>query len=288
MRIATTTFAPAVSPDSPGKSARANRKERVAKRDAWLREIDPGCQFHLLFDLIPGVYFFAKDRQGEFMFLGRNNRERCHLKDDAAVIGLNDFDVNPPDVARSYVLDDARIYATGEPLLNRVELLFDHLGIPGWFVVNKLPIWSRSGEIIGIMGFSQSYDGRAQMLQPFHSISKAVQYIRANYQQAVTLGRLAVVAGLSTRQLQRKFKTVFGFSPHQFLVRTRLLAGCRLLSETQKGVGEIAYVCGFGDQSAFAHHFRQNIGMTPSQYRAREPFVCYTATPPTLLDDTRN
>jgi hypothetical protein len=36
---------------------------------------------------------------------------RCHLKDDAAVIGMNDFDVNPPDLARSYVLDDARIYS---------------------------------------------------------------------------------------------------------------------------------------------------------------------------------
>ena len=143
------------------------------------------------------------------MFLGRNNRERCHLKDDAAVIGLNDFDVNPPDLARSYVLDDARIYATGEPLLNRVELWFDHLGIPDWFVVNKLPIWSRTGEIIGVMGFSQSYDSRAQLLQPFHSISKAVQYLRINYQQQVTISRLAAVSGLSTRQLQRKFKPAF-------------------------------------------------------------------------------
>ena len=134
MRIATPTPV-AVPRDLPVKSVRADRKERLAKRDRWLREIDPGCQFHLLLDLVPGVYFFAKNRQGEFMFLGRNNRERCHLKDDAAVIGLTDFDVNPPDLARSYVLDDTRIYATGEPLLDRVELWFDHLGIPDWFVV---------------------------------------------------------------------------------------------------------------------------------------------------------
>ena len=268
MRIATRDSV-AVPRDPPAKSAGADRRKRLAKRDHWVQQIDPGCQFHLLFDLIPGVYFFAKNRQGEFMFLGRNNRERCHLKDDAAVIGLNDFDVNPPDLARSYVLDDARIYATGEPLLNRVELWFDHLGIPDWFVVNKLPIWSRTGEVIGVMGFSQSYDGRAQLLQPFHSISKAVQYLRINYQQEVRIGRLAVISGLSTRQLQRKFKAAFGLSPRQFLIRTRLLAGCRMLSETQLGVGEIAYACGFGDQSAFARHFRRHIGMTPSQYRAR-------------------
>jgi AraC-like DNA-binding protein len=119
------------------------------------------------------------------------------------------------------------------------------------------------------MGFSQSYDGRAQLLQPFHSISRAVQYLGINYQQEVTIGRLAVVSGLSTRQLQRKFKAAFGLSPQQFLIRTRLLAGCRMLSETQQAVGEIAYACGFGDQSAFARHFGRYIGMTPSQYRTR-------------------
>jgi hypothetical protein len=80
------------------------------------------------------------------MFLSRNNRDRCGFADDAAFIGLNDFDVNPEELARSYVLDDARIFATGEPLFNRVELWFDQLGIPDWFVVNKMPIWSRDGE----------------------------------------------------------------------------------------------------------------------------------------------
>jgi AraC-like DNA-binding protein len=120
------------------------------------------------------------------------------------------------------------------------------------------------------MGFSQSYDGRAQLLQPFHSISKAVQYLRTNYQRRVTLSRLALVSGLSPRQLQRKLKAAFGLGPQQFLIRARLLAGCRMLSETQQGVGEIAYACGFGDQSAFAYHFRRHIGMTPTQYGVRK------------------
>jgi AraC-like DNA-binding protein len=252
------------------KPSPAERRSNLAKRDAWLREIDPEHLFHRLFDAIPGLYFFAKDRRGEFMFLSRNNRDRCHLGDDAAVIGLSDFDLNPADLARSYVRDDARIHATGEPLLNRVELWFDSLGIPDWFVVNKMPIRSRNGKIIGIMGFSQSYEGRAKLLRPFDGISKAVSHIRQHYHRDIPIGELAGAAALSPRQLQRKFKAAFGVGPQQFLIKTRLLAGCHALRDTQQTVAEIAYACGFTDQSAFARHFRLHIGMTPSQFRAKE------------------
>jgi hypothetical protein len=43
------------------------RKQLLAKRDAWLGEIDPAHLFHRLFDVIPGVHFFAKNRKGELM-----------------------------------------------------------------------------------------------------------------------------------------------------------------------------------------------------------------------------
>jgi AraC-like DNA-binding protein len=246
------------------------RATRLARRDAWLREIDPDHLFHRLFDAIPGVYFFAKNRRGELMFLSRGNREIRHIKDDASVIGLTDFDLNPADVARSYVRDDAQILATGQPLLNHVELWFDQLGMPDWFVVNKMPIRSRRGELIGVMGISQNYDGRAKMLQPFHGIAKAVSHLREHHREDVTIAGLARLCGLSPRQLQRKFKATFGVGPQQFLIKTRLLAACRALRETRRGISEIAYECGFADQSAFARHFRHHLGMTPTRFRGRD------------------
>jgi len=248
----------------------AQRKTMLAKRDAWIADIDPAHLFHRLFDVIPGVYFFAKNRQGQMMFLSQSNRDICHLDDEAAVIGLTDFDLNPADMARSYVQDDARICATGKPLFNRVELWFDRLGMPDWFVVNKMPIRSRSGKVIGIMGFSQSYEGRATLLQPFHSIAKAVNHLRQHYTQNITMPELARLSGLSERQLQRKFKGAFGVGPQQFLIKTRLLGACRALRETQRGMADIAYDCGFSDQSALARDFRCHMGMTPSQFRTRE------------------
>jgi len=249
---------------TPGK-----RRALLAKRDAWLREIDPTSLFHRLLDLIPGVYFFAKNRRGELMFTSQANRELHHINDEAAVIGLTDFDLNPPDMAQSFVNDDERIYATGQPLLNHVELWFDAQGMPDWFVVNKLPIRSRTGKVIGVMGFSQNYEGREKLLQPFQGISKAVSHLRQNYQQNITISQLARISGLSLRQLQRKFKAAFGVGPQQFLIKTRLLAACRALRETGDSLAEVAFACGFSDQSAFARHFRHYFGLSPSQFRRR-------------------
>jgi AraC-like DNA-binding protein len=251
----------------------ARRRASFAKRDAWLREIDPAHLFHRLFDLLPGTYFFAKSRQGEIMFTGQANRDLFRIEDEASMIGLTDFDLNPPDMAQSYVRDDARIYATGEPLLNHVELSFDAQGMPDWFVVNKLPIRSRTGKIIGIMGFLQTYEGRLKLLQPFGGISKAVSHLRENYRREVSISELARLAGLSERQLQRKFKASFGIGPQQFLIKTRVAAACRELADTEQNLAEIAFSCGFADQSAFARHFRHHLGVTPSEFRRRRTLM---------------
>ncbi|OGV58623.1 MAG: hypothetical protein A2283_12900 [Lentisphaerae bacterium RIFOXYA12_FULL_48_11] len=232
--------------------------------------MDPANLFHRLFDVIPGVFFFAKNRKGEVMFASQGILDLYHISDEAAIIGMTDFDLNPPDMARSYVQDDERIYASGKPLLNRVELWFDRFGMPDWSVVNKMLIRSRTGKILGIMGFSQTYEDRAKLLQPFQGISKAVSHIRQHYQDNISIRELARLSGLSPRQLERKFRSTFGVSPQQFLIKTRLLASCRTLRETVKSLAEIAFDCGFGDQSSFTRHFRRYIGMTPGQFRRKE------------------
>ncbi|HEX9048274.1 MAG TPA: AraC family transcriptional regulator, partial [Verrucomicrobiae bacterium] len=87
----------------------SKKQELLAARDAWLQQIDPSSLFHRLFDLIPGVYFFAKNRRGELMFLSRATRDQSHLTDDTSVIGLTDFDLNPYNMAVAFTRDDAHI-----------------------------------------------------------------------------------------------------------------------------------------------------------------------------------
>jgi AraC-like DNA-binding protein len=247
----------------------AKRKALLAKRDAWLREIDPTDLFRL-FDTMPGVQFFAKNRQGEVMFWCDEVRKAYQISHEADVIGLTNFDAAPASMAQIYAQSDARVYATGRPLLNHVELCFDGQGMPDWFVVTKIPIHSRSGEIIGVMGYAQTYQGRARLLPPFDGVAKAVNHLRQNYHKDISIRHLAQLAGMSERQLERKFKAYFGMGPQRFLIRTRLLAACRRICETNQSFAEITFACGFSTQSAFAQHFRNCLGMTPSEFRRRQ------------------
>lgn len=251
----------------PKATSRSPRTRRLARRERWLGEIAPESHFQALFDSLPGLHFFAKNRKGELMFLSRSIRERYGLDDEADVIGLTDFDINPSGMAETYVKDDERIYLTGQPIIGQVELWWDARGIPEWYVVTKLPIWSRRRKVIGVMGVTQAYEGRAQMAAPWREIAAAVQHLREHFRQPLSIAHLAELTSLSLRQLQRKFRAVLGVTPQEFLIKTRVLAACRALRETDASLATVAADCGFYDQSSFTEHFRRHVGQTPRAFR---------------------
>ncbi len=204
------------------------------------------------------------------MFCSEGILRLYRLSNEIEIVGLTDFDLNPESMAQAYVEDDAKIYQSGQPLLNRVELWFDDEGMPDWYVINKLPMRDKNGEIIGVMGLLQSYTGRANLLLPFGDLSKGVDFIRKHFADKISIAQVAQVASLSQRQLERKFHAAFGVSPQLFLIKTRVMAACHSLRKTSQSLTEIAYTSGFADVSAFVHHFRKLIGVTPARFRRGE------------------
>jgi len=100
-------------------------------------------------------------------------------------------------------------------------------------------------------------------------LDEALDYIEEHYAETIAVDTLARIAAMSVRALRRNFQDVLGMSPHDFLLRTRLMKACAALTQSQKRAAEIAVDCGFYDQSAFALQFRQIIGKTALEYRRR-------------------
>ena len=71
--------------------------------------LDPEGLFHRLFDHVPDVYFFAKNREGHLMFASEGLRRRYSMRDETEILGMTDFDLNPGSMAQAYVDDDRRI-----------------------------------------------------------------------------------------------------------------------------------------------------------------------------------
>ncbi len=140
-----------------------------------------------------------------------------------------------------------------------------------WFVTNKLPVRNQQGEIVGVMGTVRSYEGSRGSLLPYSQISHVVDYIREHHrdQRRITVQELAKRAGVSTRQLHRRFQQVLGMSAQEFLNKTRIQAACDALLNSSESIARIAVDFGFCDQSAFTQRFKKQIGLTPHQFRER-------------------
>lgn len=237
-----------------------------ALREAFIRRVSPHSPFYQLFDHLPDVAFFAKDSDFRLMCASRRFIERFGFSLETEIVGKSDFDLFPGRLAENFRRDDEEVLATGRPKLNIVELFFTDQGIPDWFVTNKLPLRDNDGQVIGIMGTVQSFEGKKQVLQPYLQIDRALAYIREHFRAGVSITELAQIVHLSPRQLHRKFVETFGTSPQAFIMKLRIQAACEALQNEGAQIAEVAAALGFCDQSAFTHHFHRHMGMTPLKY----------------------
>ena len=237
-------------------------------RDELLAQIRPDQAFHLLFDHLPGMLFFAKDCDGRLFAANRALLQLYGFADKTKFWGVTDFELLPHSLAEKFRQDDLKITESGEPMLEIVEVFMSKTGIPRWFLTNKLPIFNRENKVIGVMGTIQDYDVQRELLPPDMDISPALDHIGGHFHTTdISIPELAKMSGLSVRQFERKFKQHLKVPPQQFIVKMRVYAACDDLRRSRKLIADIATDFGFFDQAAFSHQFKKHMGMTPMQYR---------------------
>ncbi|WP_316770244.1 helix-turn-helix domain-containing protein [Streptomyces sasae] len=85
--------------------------------------------------------------------------------------------------------------------------------------------------------------------------------------EPLPIADLAASAALSSSQFTRGFRASTGQSPHQFLLRLRLDAACRLLRTGSTPIAEVAAACGFSHQEHLTRVMRARLGTTPAALR---------------------
>ena len=242
--------------------------EAVKQRRDFLAQIGSVEPFQQLFNQIPGVYLFMKDRESRLMWGNTALFQRLGVTEDE-LVGTKDHRYFPEYVARLFVRDDQKVMRTGRPLLNRVAVWYNEQRILDWFVKNKVPLRDRAGKIIGLVGILQSYEGMKHAHTPYAELSTVIDHIRNHLGANLTVEGLAKLGGVSSRQLHRKFRRAFGLSVQDFLSKTRIQAAQDALVRTSQSIAEIALSLGYCDQSAFTQQFRRNTGVTPRRFRTR-------------------
>lgn len=249
---------------SPPRSTAAT----TLQADFFQRAVNP-IVFVELFDVLPHIYLFIKDRRHRYMKVNRSLAALHGCDSEAEMIGRTDFEFNPPTLAAQYVEEDRRVMATRQPLIDQVWLVQSADGMPRWYVSSKFPVFGARGAVIGVAGVMRLYDHAGTAPGEYRRLTQACEFVLANFGQPIAITDLARRAHLSASQLQREFRRLFGMNPGDYILRVRLLMARRQLEDTSTPVGQIALDCGFYDQSHFTRAFRASTGLRPLDYRKR-------------------
>lgn len=250
----------------------SNDVNHLKNKQQWLADSNPHRGFERFFDYLPGVSIFAKDRQGYLMRGNECYLSRFGIKDENELMGKTDYDLFPVTMADNYRKDDLEVMKSGLAKPNIIETFFNQQGLPDWYITHKLPVFSKTNQIIGVMGMIKSHKAKFghDGIPAYENLAPAIDHLRKNFKDPITIGELAALTNLSLRQFGRKFKDYYGTTPQQFLIKTRVQAACEALRQGELNLSELALELGFYDQSSFTLQFRKHMGITPRRFRERE------------------
>lgn len=105
----------------------------------------------------------------------------------------------------------------------------------------------------------------AQMDNQDLLLDKAQKYLANNFKLNITLNELAEISCLSPFHFHRLYVDHFGTSPHEDLMKFRIVKSIELLSSGCSS-SEAGIATGFADQSHFSRNFKKNVGVTPGKF----------------------
>lgn len=97
-------------------------------------------------------------------------------------------------------------------------------------------------------------------------LSSAIEFIENNVSSEITNETLAKACHLNQEYFRKQFKKVYGISPKQYIIDTRLNIAKQMLCEGILKINTISEKCGFSNPYHFCRLFKEKTGITPSEY----------------------
>lgn len=108
----------------------------------------------LIIDNVPDA-IYTKDIECRKTLANLADVKNMHAKSEQEVLGKNDFDFHPRELAEKFYADDLEVINSGKPLLYREEYVIGENGENKWLLTSKLPLRQDDGKIIGLIGIGR-------------------------------------------------------------------------------------------------------------------------------------
>lgn len=140
-----------------------------------------------LIDSMPDSVY-VKDAESRFIIANTEAARRLGAKTPDEVVGKTDMELYPDRLAAGYSADEQEIFRSGQPLINREELVIDQTtGDRIWNLATKVPLRDSQERIIGLVGVGRNItqrreaelalEKRALQLQTATEVSRAASSI---------------------------------------------------------------------------------------------------------------
>jgi transcriptional regulator GlxA family with amidase domain len=116
-------------------------------------------------------------------------------------------------------------------------------------------------------GQAQFVDEPLPDLRESDPFSHTLVWIQEHLGDDISVDELARRSAMSSRTFARRFRATTGTTPHQWLLRQRILLAQRLLETTDLSVELISSRCGFGTAANLRQHFQRLMRTSPIAYR---------------------
>jgi len=139
--------------------------------------------------------------------------------------------------------------------IDEIGLMLKRLSLSGWepILVNKTARVRSTGN--NVSRHAQFY------------VSQMLEFIGANFDQALTIEQVAEHVKLNPNYAMGIFQRVMQLTMKQYITAMRINHVRALLSDTDKSILDIALTAGFHSSSSFYSTFNKYVGMSPQNYR---------------------
>lgn len=130
--------------------------ERVAAERAL--EEERNLLRNVIDNLLDSIY--VKDSGGHYLLDNLAHRRTLSANAPEQVVGKSAFDFFPDAIASKFQEDDATVCRTGQPIVNREEVMVSNSAVVRWISTTKVPLRNRAGETVGVIGIGRDITER--------------------------------------------------------------------------------------------------------------------------------
>lgn len=183
------------------------------------------------------------------------NRLKISIPDQVAILGVDNDELF------------CRIF---KPQISSIQTNNFEMGRHAARELDRLMRTGKSGDTIYIKPIKVIERDSTRAIPPAgHLIEYGLKFIRENYQRGTSVRDVARHLGVSEPLLRLRFRLINGKSVRDVLIETRIEHAKRLLSDSDKPIGQIAKEVGFTSLQRFSHCFAERLSLSPSDWRQK-------------------